>query len=534
LSIAGLKPTWGVLIRPNSLRLLNDLRGVAALGLSCKANRASLQALDRHIVAHRAQKGGIVRLTVKNYKSIGHADLDLRSGLNVLIGPNGSGKTCLLSSLKFLRDAFRLGAAQALARQGGARRVYRHGCDAISFALAESYGQRIYHHGRVACSLSWGITVKQAAPESIATISNEALTIAPDDNPGDPLFSIAISRKGPFQKASLTINLPPITHFGRDLFKFWDSEYSSQPKARVAEAFPKLLKQILGRVLDEPDKSFLPALAASDPVLANIIDSFTLLNEYNIVPDVARASSEQLPFAQMAPNGAAVSLVVDALENERYHKLEQVQWLELDDDYRSQRYFMERHPPHYYGYRRYYSPYSQRMTSPSLPQALANINKELAAAVRPITHVTVATDPTNGKRFVVFKSGDEAFYPEEVSDGTVKWLCLLVSLFVPFSRVYLLEEPENFLHPWMQQRLIAVMREQAKQNGTIFFLSSHSATILNGAHPEEILIVTNGANGTELSAIEDLDDVREALRQSDFHVGDLWVSGAIGGVPTND
>ena len=133
-----------------------------------------------------------------------------------------------------------------------------------------------------------------------------------------------------------------------------------------------------------------------------------------------------------------------------------------------------------------------------------------------------------------FESGDDDFYPEEVSDGTVKWLCLLVSLFVPFSKVYLLEEPENFLHPWMQQRLIAIMREQAKANNTIFFVSSHSATILNGVHPEEILIVRNGPNGTELSAIQNLDEVREALRQSDFHLGDLWVSGAIGGVPINE
>src|SRR4051794_22553137 len=74
-----------------------------------------------------------MRLTIGNYKSIAHANLDLRPGLNVLIGPNGSGKTCLLSSLKFLRDAFRLGVAQALARQGGARRVYRHGSNTMSF-----------------------------------------------------------------------------------------------------------------------------------------------------------------------------------------------------------------------------------------------------------------------------------------------------------------------------------------------------------------------------------------------------------------
>jgi predicted ATPase len=134
----------------------------------------------------------------------------------------------------------------------------------------------------------------------------------------------------------------------------------------------------------------------------------------------------------------------------------------------------------------------------------------------------------------VFKAERDTFYPQEVSDGTVKWLCILVSLFVPFSKVYLLEEPENFLHPWMQQRLISIMREQARQNKTIFLLASHSATVLNAALPEEILIVRQGSQGTEVSTVGDADSIRQVLAASQFHLGDLWVSGAIGGVPTHE
>ena len=52
-------------------------------------------------------------------------------------------------------------------------------------------------------------------------------------------------------------------------------------------------------------------------------------------------------------------------------------------------------------------------------------------------------------------------------------------------------------------------------------------------HPEEILVVTNGPSGTDLSSIADLHEVKKVLQESDFHLGDLWVSGAIGGVPSN-
>lgn len=34
-----------------------------------------------------------IKITVNNFKSISEANLNLKSGLNILIGPNGSGKT---------------------------------------------------------------------------------------------------------------------------------------------------------------------------------------------------------------------------------------------------------------------------------------------------------------------------------------------------------------------------------------------------------------------------------------------------------
>jgi predicted ATPase len=129
---------------------------------------------------------------------------------------------------------------------------------------------------------------------------------------------------------------------------------------------------------------------------------------------------------------------------------------------------------------------------------------------------------------------DQKFYPEEVSDGTIKWLCLLVSIYVSSSRIYLLEEPENFLHPWMQQRLISTMREQAELTKTIFVLTTHSSTILNATRLEEVFVVTPGDMGTRVQRIADREEVANVLTDSAFGLGDLWVSGAISGVPGSD
>ena len=474
-----------------------------------------------------------MRVTISNYKSIRNTHIELRPGLNILVGPNGSGKTCLLSALKFLRDVFRVGAAQALARQGGARRTYHHGQTEMSFSFEHPYGDRTYRRRKVPCQFFWQIFVSQAGPEQIATITHEQLEITATYRAKKvKLFSLDVDRTTTNGNIKKFLCSP--SEFGRDLFSVWDDEYRGKRKSQISEVFVgKVLPRFLDRVKEEPDRASLPVFAQFDEVIADIYWNFQFLNEYNITPDVARASTEQLPFAQMAPNGAAVSEVIDALANKRYHKLEQLRFIEMGEFYfptpLSFRYLIRSGSVYQHRlYRR-----SPRVRA-QYDDALDNINSELSAAVRPITSVSVEIDQTNGRRFVVFNAESEKFYPEEVSDGTVKWLCILVSLFVPFSRVYLLEEPENFLHPWMQQRLITIMRGQAKQNETIFLLSSHSATILNAANAEEILIVRQSGRGTEISELSDVDTIQEALSESDFHLGDLWVSGAIGGVPEDE
>ncbi|MHC4405147.1 MAG: AAA family ATPase [Planctomycetota bacterium] len=468
-------------------------------------------------------------LQIENYKAIGSAEIELRPGLNILVGPNGSGKTCLLSSLKFVRDIFRVGAAQALARQGGALRVYRHNTSEMSFSITASYGHRTYQRRKIPCWLYWKIRLAQAGEERIATILNEEFQIYGYCEETVLLFSVQVTRRNG-KKAQIKRFLCMPSEFGRDLFSLWNAQFSDHNKVAIAERFgSKAPGHEFEAIRSEPDRSCFPALIHYDESISDIYSLFLYLNEYNIAPDLARSSTEQLPFARMLSNGASVSEVIDALENERYHKLEQAHFMEMEDTYGDAEPYLPRR-------RYYYFRYEYRFHRGKQPfaDALDNINKELAAAVRPITAVSVGIDPTNGKRFVVFKSDQDTFSPEEVSDGTIKWLCILVSLFVPFSHVYLLEEPENFLHPWMQQRLIALMREQAKSEKTVFFLSSHSATVLNGAFPEEILVVRHGDNGTEISQMDDIDTVKTVLSESDFHLGDLWVSGAIGGVPVDE
>ncbi|MFA4987595.1 MAG: AAA family ATPase [Candidatus Brocadiia bacterium] len=474
-----------------------------------------------------------VKIGICNYKSVSQAEIHLKPGLTILVGPNGAGKTCLLSSLQFLAHLYRFGVAQAVARQGGARRVFHHGQPEIAFCLEQDYGRRTYRRRKIPCTFRWKVTISQAGRDKIATIVRESFEIIGKRGEEDvTLFTLDVDRAGDKPRVRGQLSLK--NEFGSDLFSCWGEAMGTKKKKKdVAEEFRSgPLRFIVGQLSRDKDQSCFPLVVALDSVLRDVWSSFLSLSQYNILPDVARLSAEQLPYAQMAPDGRSVSEVIDALEHRRYDKLEPLSFMDADYKMCGATPYLPGHGGTWF---RYYA-FPRRMPPRNRQAAhyasvLESINRELSAAVWPISAVSVEIDPTNGRRFVVFKAGEETFHPEEVSDGTVKWLCILVSLFVPFSRVYLIEEPENFLHPWMQQRLIELMREQAKLHGTTFLLSTHSATVLNAAHPEEILVVRQTDAGTTLSAIVDIDDIRNVLAESGFHLGDLWVSGAMGGVP---
>lgn len=40
------------------------------------------------------------RVRVRNYRKLSHIDVDLKPGLNIILGENNVGKTCLLSAIR--------------------------------------------------------------------------------------------------------------------------------------------------------------------------------------------------------------------------------------------------------------------------------------------------------------------------------------------------------------------------------------------------------------------------------------------------
>lgn len=457
-----------------------------------------------------------IEINIKNFKAINQTSLKLKSGVNILIGPNGSGKTCLLQALMFLSDIFLEGVGQAVAQNGGYKRVYHRGEDKISFRVMYNYGERIFRRRKCQYNLVWDIDIQQKGKDKIATIVRENLKLmAVKSEEEYSVFEVEVSRES--KQQYYEIIFPSPQDCGKDLFSAWDNNYS---KSDLIDKYRSKLKTEFEEIKKNDNETFLKTFIHKDDRFRDLYKLFINLNEYNILPNVAREENEPLPFVEMLPNGKGLSNVIYALEKKNYQSI---------TNSRSQYYFNF--------FRNYF--YSRgflgfHRNHIKLDSALSSINTELSNAVHPINRVSVDINQTNGKRLVVFKTDSDKFYPEEVSDGTIKWLSLLVSIYVPFSDIYLLEEPENFLHPWMQQRLISIMREEASKNLTIFLITTHSPIILNQTELDEVIVVKSNGNGTTATNISSKDKIRSVLEESDFGLGDLWVSGAIGGVPGDE
>jgi predicted ATPase len=159
----------------------------------------------------------------------------------------------------------------------------------------------------------------------------------------------------------------------------------------------------------------------------------------------------------------------------------------------------------------------------------------LFATLRDVApHISDATvsQLRSGEEFVQFfeqKTGRpvESWH---ASDGTLRVLAILLALETHSSGVLLVEEPEQGLHPWAVRTLISHIRDVIKERQIQVVLTTHSQQVLDCVDPSEVVLSARSPeNGSTLTALTDVCDTRNIAFGD---VGRLWVSGLLGAVPT--
>ncbi|TWU44938.1 hypothetical protein Q31b_01090 [Novipirellula aureliae] len=128
------------------------------------------------------------------------------------------------------------------------------------------------------------------------------------------------------------------------------------------------------------------------------------------------------------------------------------------------------------------------------------------------------------------KGSDFPFQPTQLSDGTIRFICLATALTQPNPpATILIDEPELGLHPYAISMLADLIKSASARTQVI--VSTQSATLLDYFEPSDIVVVSR-VKGR--SNFERLDSNLLSTWLEDYSVGELWQKNVVQGGPTSE
>ena len=128
---------------------------------------------------------------------------------------------------------------------------------------------------------------------------------------------------------------------------------------------------------------------------------------------------------------------------------------------------------------------------------------------------------------VYFHEGDFVIPANRLSDGSLRYLCLLAILLDPEPPAFIaIEEPELGIHPDLMPRIVDLLIDASTRMQLV--VTTHNDTIVDALNdrPESIIVCEKHDGQTEFNRL-DRADLKHWLDK--YSLGDLWVKGALGG-----
>jgi len=165
------------------------------------------------------------------------------------------------------------------------------------------------------------------------------------------------------------------------------------------------------------------------------------------------------------------------------------------------------------------------------PEDIEELNDFITNLCPRYKKVTSKSGHSEGRKRTFSVVDDEGveIHAHSLSDGTVKSIALYVAMLNSSVGNTVFEEPENYIHPWGCRLIIDHIRERYENMSCI--ITTHSETILNLIDPSEIIVCENYDGFTDAKRVEDQGEIKKAIEMSGFGCGYHYVTGAFGGTP---
>ncbi len=419
---------------------------------------------------------------VDGFRSLKDFELAISPGLNVLVGPNGSGKTNIFRFFEFVSNVTDNKLLEAVGQSGGANAIFDR-----ADATQENQKIEVRLIGRKQVSLRTSIRKTE-----LRNVNYHYY------------FTIVFDKKNStikYDSQELKISESNKNSKGTHIeIKYKENNiHSEEFICTEGFFFPGLESRQMENLLEGNSNIFshnsiLKFLSQFSTPIREIVADIRPGKPYNINPDIVRNVEDIATAPAIKHDGSGLASTLSYLEKISKERNKGNELLFYENNYEV-----------------YQETYFQKIL-----ELISIVNLDIIGIK---SRNDIVENRVN--IFAVIRGdGREIEIPlNYLSDGTIKWLAIITAILTT-SSVFLIEEPENFLHPKMQKEFVSVLQNFIRSEEDNFaLLTTHSETLINCLKPQEIILTKYKDGYTSVGRISNPELITEEINRTGFGLG---------------
>jgi predicted ATPase len=155
------------------------------------------------------------------------------------------------------------------------------------------------------------------------------------------------------------------------------------------------------------------------------------------------------------------------------------------------------------------------------PDDFFQIQKEVQTHFPHVRNISLVNVNNASKEIAVTLHDETRIPAANLSEGLLYFLAFAALKYLPGKRLYLVEEPENGLHPSRIATIMALLRDLSKTSQVV--IATHSPLVINELQGDEVTVVTRDPKtGTRAELLQDMPRFRDAMKV--YLPGEYWIN----------